>query len=525
MKFYDNVKQNYPQYLNDESGIISNGHADRIYFPTNEIDIQEIMREAVKMEIPTPVTISGGGTGIAGGRVPLTGWIVATDKMKSISSDDSEKWMDPETKKDYDIKLLEINENKAYLTIPISLNVKAIQNLVQERNWFYPPDTTERSSFIGGNIATNASGARCFKYGSTREWVIEIRVVLPDGSILKLNRDDNKHYLEKDNIVLNANGKDIRIKRPNFKYPDVTKNVAGPVIKDGMHPIDLFIGSNGIFGIVTEVTLVLIRPPNEIISIFAFCGSLEQGIDLIKLCQDQRDKNKFPIPLSVEFLDDRAVKIMQSKDDRIKETTNSIIMIEQDINSENEYEEAINFWNDQFDNHNITDTYFAQGHREIEHHKFLRHCVPEHIISVTKSFNQAIVVTDYSVPKERLRELFYYAIEVGEEFEKLQKEIQNMENETGYVFFAHAGDSHIHLALIPRNKEETRIANSLMIKIMQKIINMGGSISAEHGLGKKKFNNIPAISIQYGNDAIDEIRKMKLVLDPKLLLNPHNLIG
>ncbi|MHA2252489.1 MAG: FAD-binding oxidoreductase [Candidatus Kariarchaeaceae archaeon] len=291
-----------------------------------------------------------------------------------------------------------------------------------------------------------------------------------------------------------------------------------------MHPIDLFIGTNGIFGVVSEVTLKVKKSPFKIISIFVYCKTLDQALELINECQNRRSLNQFPIPLSVEFLDDRAVKIMKTKDDRIKEGTNAIVMLEQDVQSEEEYEAILDFWNEKFTDLGIEDTYVAQNYKEVEHQKLLRHWVPEFIISLTKSYDQALLTTDYAVPRIKTKELFYFAIEVGKEFEKFQMNIKPLEH-SGYVFFAHAGDSHIHLALIPRSDEETDYANSLFITMMHRVIEMGGTIAAEHGLGKKMFENRPALHLQYGQAGIDDIKLIKLVLDPNLLLNRKNLIG
>jgi D-lactate dehydrogenase (cytochrome) len=518
IEHHDDVSVEYSQYLDDESGIIK-GKADRIYFPTSEVQIQTIMKQALEMKIP--LTVSGGGTGISGGRVPLTGWILATDKIRSVSDKNASWWSDPDSKQQYQVKLIEHDDQNALLTVPVSMPLQSIQEYLRENDWFYLPDTTERSSFIGGNVATNASGARCFKYGSTRNWVHSLRVVLPNGSLLQLDRDQDNGSITSDFINLKCEGEMICIPRPTYSIPNVTKNVAGPVIRDDMHPIDLFIGTNGIFGITTEVTLRLKRAPHQIISMIVFCRSMDQALELIQLCQQQRSRQNFPIPMSVEYLDDRASNIMKMKDDQIPDETKSIVMLEQDIYSAPEMELALEYWAQKFDELNIKDTFIAQTHKEIEHHKELRHHVPEFIISLTKSLGQALVVTDYAVPENKIREIFTYAVEKGDEFEEFQNSSKDI---LGYAFFAHAGDSHIHLSLIPQSNYEAEYANSMMVAIMRKIVKMGGTIAAEHGLGKKKFEGKPALHLQYGESGIEEVTAMKIAIDPYKLLNPNNLV-
>lgn len=518
VKYSESVLIDYADYLTDESGIVTDGHAEIIFFPTSESEVIEIVNKSKNDNVP--VTVSGGGTGISGGRVPRFGWIIATDKMNSITNVKAEDWKDPETDLDYNLSLEEIDNKSALLTVPISITIKSIQNYVREQGWFYPPDPTERTSYIGGNVATNASGARSFKFSPTRSWVQRLNVVLPEGQLIKLDRTKNNGYVNSNEVMVSVDGVKISVIRPRYKNPDVSKNVAGIVIKDDYHPIDLFIGGNGILGVVTEITLRLIRPPKQITSIFVYCEKMEQAFNLIEICQKQRRMKHFPVPMSVEYMDERAVEIMRAKDDRIPKAIGGLVILEQDTFSSDELEDVLEFWNNQFVELGIQDTSVAQTYTEIEHHKFLRHWVPEHVIALSKSHNQALQVTDYSVPSSRFRELFNFCIQKGVEFEKLQQSTG-----LGYVFFAHAGDSHVHLTLLPNNNHEALIGNEILKSIMKKIIELGGTIAAEHGLGKKSFNKKPALCLQYGEDGLEDIMKIKMAFDPKLLLNPENLIG
>ena len=92
------------------------------------------------------------------------------------------------------------------------------------------------------------------------------------------------------------------------------------------------------------------------------------------------------------------------------------------------------------------------------------------------------------------------------------------------AYWAHAGDSHFHLSLIPRSENEAKFGKSLLAEIASNILEMGGTIAAEHGLGKKKLNSKPSLHLQYGEAGLEAIRRMKAVLDPAMLLNPGNLI-
>lgn len=523
MKVDKLVEEHYPDYLNDESGLVK-GQAEAIYFPETEEEMVEILSEAFSKKIP--VTVSGGGTGISGGRVPLEGWIVATDQMRSLRLA-GDMWTDREFNESYQLRLIEF-EDDAILIAPVSIRLKSIQNFAKEKGWFYPPDPTERSAFIGGNVATNASGARSFKYGPTRNWVVGLRVVLADGRRLSLVRKKFKQqvplqFYEETDVDVHMLGSEIvigdsKIQLPRYELPKVTKNVAGIVWSDNSEPIDLFIGSNGIFGVVTQVALHLVRPPSHILSIFAFCPNWEIALNLVQKAQIQREKGLFPVPMSVELLDERAVNIMHQADSSIPPDTIAIIL-EQDA-ADADLEDAITFWGETFEELGISSSSVGQTYKEIEHHKFLRHLVPETINRMVRSNSQPKLGTDYSVPPDKFGQLLSKARMMGEMFETNQKDGSGI----GYAIWAHAGDSHLHLNFLPKTSDEVNLAKNLMVELMKEVVKLGGSIAAEHGLGKKSFEGKPALYFQYGNDGVEQVRSMKKAIDPYFILNRGNLV-
>lgn len=525
IKFSDKPADDYPDYLNDESHLINSGKADRIYFPKVENEIVEIVKLSKEKKIP--ITISGGGTGISGGRVPLEGWIIATDDMTTIVSDQKESWTDPETNISYEVHLNKLSESNAELTIPIAMTVKSIQNFCRENDWFYPPDPTERSSFIGGNINTNASGARSFKFGSTRNWVQKLRIILPNGNILKLDRSNNKTgEINKESILIKNNNEIIyNLPRPTYKLPNTRKNVAGPVINDESQLIDLFIGSDGIFGIVSEVTLKLIKEPFQIISIFVFLNDLKQVTNLIEESAKNRDNNQNPVPLSVEYLDNRSLDIIRKEDSTVPPDAKYLLIIEQDLDSQEQMDEYLEYWSNKFDSLNIRETSVALDYKEIEHHKFLRHLIPETINTIVKNNGQGKLGTDYSVPIRSLEKFLSLAMSKGDEFEKYLSKKYLKLNSIGYAIWAHAGDAHLHLNLLPKDDDDTKVAKKIFVEIMRKIVEWDGSIAAEHGLGKKYFEGKPGLYYQYGENGINQVKKIKEILDPNNLLNRGNLIG
>ena len=374
---------------------------------------------------------------------------------------------------------------------------------------------------LGGAINTNASGARTFHFGPTREWTQGLKVVLMDGTSLELNRSENNGIITDDSILIYQNDSIIEVPRPKYKLPITKKNVAGPVIKYNSDVIDLFIGTGGLFGITTEVTLKLIREPKQIVSIFVFCKTMKQVYSIIVECQKNRRSNKFPNALAVEFIDKRAIDIMRTADATISQNIEALMILEQHADSTNELEDAIMYWSEFFDNLDIEDTRVALTYSEIVVFKKLRHMIPETINSIVKQYGQSKIGTDYTVPEQYLIEFFEFAFEIGDKFEKYLESIYPLRGKPGYALWAHAGDTHIHLNFIPRNAQETTIANEMVIELIKKTVQLGGSIAAEHGLGKKTYAGKPALYYQLGKEGIE----MKLSLDPNNLLNRGNLTG
>jgi D-lactate dehydrogenase (cytochrome) len=154
-------------YLIDASNL-PGGFADKLFIPESAEEIAEILKQANERKIP--VTISGARTGTVGGAIPFGGFVISLEKLD---------------------KIIEINREEKFATVESGVILKDFQTAVEAENLFYPPDPTEWSCQIGGTVATNASGARSFKYGATRNFVEELEIVLANGEILDLERGGN----------------------------------------------------------------------------------------------------------------------------------------------------------------------------------------------------------------------------------------------------------------------------------------------------------------------------------------------
>ncbi len=514
------IAEFYPGYLVDESKI-SGGHAQWLFFPTSEHEIVSIISKM--KEEKQAITISAARTGIVGSAVPLLGGaVVSLERMNDFIGlgyeEEENRWF---VRVQPNITLNEINE------IVKLKKIEENQCILPEKNWiekfneeptmFYPIDPTEMTASIGGCIAANASGARTFKYGATREWVRRLRVIISTGEVLEIPRGK---YKAKDGIfIIKTAEQEIQFKVPTYQLPKA-KNAAGLYTTPDMDLIDLFIGSEGIFGFITEADVWL----KEYIPHISNVAFFTNEVDAIKFVNLLRNNPKFK-PEFMEYFDNNALSLLrdtQKVDPKfvnmpyIPEEANTAISFDlgynEDVLEETFKEIALML---EECNASLKDTWSAYEERELDRFKHFRHAVPEivnNIIADRKKKFPSIhkLGTDMSVEDEYIGEMmeFYHKIlnEVG-----LQ-----------YVIWGHIGDNHVHVNILPKNMEDLELGKQLYKKFAQKAVSFGGSVSAEHGIGKIKHEYL---EIMFGNEAINEMRQVKSTLDPNFLFNPGNIFS
>jgi D-lactate dehydrogenase (cytochrome) len=189
------------------------------------------------------VTVSGAGTGTVGGRVAFGGIVLATDKLNRIEQVVHE-------------------ERGGFAVVEAGVILSDLQRAVDQEGLLYPPDPTERGCFVGGNVATNASGARTFKYGPTRNYIRRLKVVLASGEVLDLRRGE----VRADGQGRIRLGKAIEVKLPDYRMPATRKNATGYFVAPEMDAVDLFIGSEGTLGVICEVEVKLLPKPEGLLS-------------------------------------------------------------------------------------------------------------------------------------------------------------------------------------------------------------------------------------------------------------------
>lgn len=435
-----------PHQLEDASGY--KGHAEEVFSPTTESELLEILGKATATS--TPVTVSGAKTGLTGGAIPKSGWSISLEKFQR----------------------LEISSGRAVAGPGVSL--EALQAAASHANQFYAPDPTERTASLGGTIATNASGSRSFRYGSTRRHVLRLRVALMDGRVLDVARGDK-----------------IDFPVPEIPLPNTTKNTAGYLLSPGMDWIDLFTGSEGTLGIILEAEVQLLPKPADILAGVIFLACDDDALDAV---DEWRHLDGLRM---IEYFDHNSLAFLRQRFPEVPEKAGAALLIEQEQGD-------IDYWAD----HAPEDSWFADNDKDRERFRRFRHALPELVNDTVRRRGFLKLNSDYAVPLARNREMlaYYHA----------EHRAQSLD----YVIFGHIGDAHVHVNILPSSQADFETGQRVLLDCARHAVALGGTVSAEHGLGKRKAH---LLAIQYTPDQIDAMKSVKRRLDPKWLLNPGTL--
>ena len=445
-----------PAYLEDASGY--KGHAEALYVPESEAELQRILREANEKGIP--VTIAGAGTGLTGARVAQGGWVVSIEKFRDIR----------------------IERGRAVVGAGVLL--KDLQAAAAPSGQFYAPDPTESAASLGGTIACNASGSRSFRCGDTRRHVLSLRVMTMEGAVHSYRRGDA-----------------IEFETVSLPRPQTTKHSAGFLLHAGMDWLDLFIGSEGTLGVVTEATVRLVKIPGEILAGVIFFRTDDDALNAVNAWR----------PISylrmLEYFDAGSLELLRQKNDGIPGKSRAALLVEQEIVDEAE----VDAWEQRLENSHAMaeESWFASTDRERERFRKFRHGLPEAVNNTIRQRGLQKMGTDFAVPvHQNAAMMAFYRVRLEAEFPGR------------YVIFGHIGDAHVHVNILPADGVEAEQAKALMVELARKAVALGGTVGAEHGLGKRKAH---LLAIQYSPDEIEAMKAVKRRLDPGWLLGQGTL--
>ena len=421
--------------------------------PADQAAVASALREASAAGVP--VTIAGAGTGLTGGRVPLGGWVVSLEKFTR----------------------LEVRAGYAIAGAGVLLG--DVHAAAESTGQFYPPDPTETGASIGGTIATNASGSRSFKYGATRRWIERLSVILADGLSMEIGRGDA-----------------IDFDCGAMPLPSVTKNTAGYLLRPGMDWIDLFAGSEGTLGVITEARLRLLPAPPTVLAGVIFFPDDDRALDAVD------DWRAAPARM-LEYFDVASLALLRGRFPEIPVEARAAILFEQELTSEDDGD--LDAWSTRIvaSGALADDSWVALSATDRERFRRFRHALPELVNDTVRQSGVLKMNTDYAVPLGSNRKMLAYYRS------RLEREFPGR-----YVIFGHIGDAHLHVNVFS-SPQNPKAATDLIVEFARKAVELGGTVSAEHGLGRRKAH---LLKLQYAPEHLEMMRAVKRRLDPQNIL-------
>lgn len=445
-------------YLEDSSGY--RGEAERVLLPSDLDEVREIVRRCSAERIP--LTIAGAGTGLTGARVPHGGWVISLERLRTV----------------------EIEPGRARCGAGALLS--DLQQAAAQRRQFLGPNPTESSASIGGIISTNAGGARSFHYGSVRRHVMGLEVVFMDGRTMKVKRGDRVDFP----IV-------------PIRMPATTKNSAGYYLQPNLEWVDLLSGSEGTLGVVTQAELRLLPEPPALLSGVVFFSCDDDALRAVDVWRPIAELRL------LEFMDEHALDMLRAQYGEIPRNARAALLIEQNLMSEDD--EEIELWVERLHDQEAfeDESWFGFTAADRERFREFRHALPVMVLDSVRRNGFPKFGTDFAVPLDRNRELHAYYKQRCEEVVPRQ-----------YTIFGHVGDANNHVDLVPKTTDQARRGEEMLYDFARFVVSLGGTVAAEHGIGKIKTD---LLKLMYSAKEIDRMREVKRRLDPGWLLGRGNI--
>ena len=342
---------------------------------------------------------------------------------------------------------------------------------------FAPDPTSEEESTIGGAIACNASGARTYKYGATRKYVQALTVVMANGEV------------------------------KDFRRPNLEKNTVGYAFAHD--PIDWFIGSEGTLGVVVEAELSLVPLPVEVIGLAIFFATEEDALRFVIAARENGEVS----PRCIEYFDSLALEIARQSPtgSALPADAKGMVYVEEEI--AHDVDATLSVWADFVDESSEIEPLVFQGEAKLREARQFRHSIPATMNERGGRHRDAggrKVSTDWAVPYRRLPEAVASARGFARDAGIAQP-----------VIYGHAGNGHPHQNFIARDSTELSTIEKVVEQTLQRVLSLGGTVAAEHGIGKIKRRWLP---LQMNALQIAMMTAVKKELDPQHLLAPGNIL-
>jgi D-lactate dehydrogenase (cytochrome) len=279
-----------------------------------------------------------------------------------------------------------------------------------------------------------------------------------------------------------------------------------------MDALDLFIGMEGTLGVITSITLKLLRAPAGVFSLVMFFADEAAAVECaahIRAHSGGLSPVAPPAPASLEFMDSQALNLLRPQFPAVPAAAQACLLVEQDFETGQE-DRLLAAWADFFTAWGLPAdlVWFAQDPAAREHLRQFRHALPETVNTLVRARKFRKVGTDMAVPEAA--------------FPQMLRTYRTRLRASGleYLIFGHIGECHLHVNILPRTAEEFHCARGLYEDFATQAVTAGGTVSAEHGIGKIKHH---FIRIMVGEAGLQEMARVKKILDPALILNRGNI--
>ncbi|MFN2635520.1 MAG: FAD-binding oxidoreductase [Gemmatimonadaceae bacterium] len=417
------------------------------------------VREIIRQAVTDriPVTCAGAQTSTTGASITDEGILLSLRGLDRISA---------------------VDESARTVRVGAGALMGDVKRTVAAAGLLFAPDpTSEEESTVGGAIACNASGARTFKYGATRKHVRSLRVVLASGEITE------------------------------FRRTDLEKNTVGYAFAHD--PIDWFIGSEGTLGIILEAELSLLPLPRRVAGLAVFFREEAQALAFVVAAREAG----LVEPRCIEYFDGQALDIARgSKTVALPDSAMAMVYVEEEISDE--LDEALTRWIEVIESVSVDfEPLVFDGEASLREARRMRHSIPATMNERGGRHNVTggrKVSTDWAVPYRRLAEAIGKARLLAEECRLDQA-----------VIYGHAGNGHPHQNFIARDPVELTTIEKVVEQTLRYVIAIGGTVAAEHGIGKIKRRWLP---LQMNSLQISMMSAIKRELDPLGILAPGNIL-
>ncbi len=416
---------------------------DCVIFPKNEDEICKILKYCNENRIA--IIPRGAGSGFTGGALPSNGGVILAMER-------------------YFNNILEIDKKNMIVRVQPGVVNKHLQDAVEKEGLFYPPDpASQEYSTIGGNVSENAGGMRAAKYGITKDYVMAIRAVLPNGEIIRAGKK-------------------------------TIKDVAGYNIAG------ILIASEGTLAVITEITLKLIAKPKLKKSAMGIFATIEDAMNAV-----YKTMASGVTPVAMEFLDNLSIRAVESKFNKgLPINAGAILITEVDGNLNEEIMYQLDQIEQKFKENGCIEFHIAKDDKEAEDIWFARRNASQSInIYGKKKLNE-----DITVPRSKLPELLKKIDEIGKKY--------------GFKIpcFGHTGDGNVHTNVMVEDLKDIDKGYEAIEEIFKIAVALEGTLSGEHGIGLSKA---PFMHLAFTQAEMELFRSLKKAFDPNNILNPGKM--